>query len=208
MKVGLVDSGIGIIPFIKEILKKDIRNDYYLYFDRDSFPYGNKDFLYLENRLKEIIKFYEKYDVEEILICCNTLSYIYLKSNINTKIKIKTILEINLTKNKRLLTTEFLSKQISSISGENLASEIEKNNIQEIIKIIKKLRETEVVLSCTHYPLIKSIFYIYNINALSYENLLLKGLPSHKEMNFYIKERDEEILKKYFKKLSIKYIDL
>ena len=35
MKVGLVDSGIGVIPFLKEIINDNIGNQYYIYIDKE-----------------------------------------------------------------------------------------------------------------------------------------------------------------------------
>lgn len=208
MKIGLVDSGIGVVPFIKEIIKQNKNNDYYLFIDNEYFPYGNKSEKELLDRLLFILNYFESYHIEQLLICCNTLSYIYLKFLPKSIFKVATILEINLRKNLPLLTTEYLSKNINSISGRELASFIEENNIVNIIKLIKKIDIKEIVLSCTHYPLIKSIFSYYKINAYSFENELIQALKDEKgKVIFYLLNKDLPILKKYFSNLCISLLD-
>lgn len=208
MKIGLVDSGIGVVPFIKEIIKQNKNNDYYLFIDNEYFPYGNKSEKELLNRLLFIFNYYERYSIKQLLICCNTLSYIYLKYLPKSNFKVSTILEINLRKNIPLLTTEYLSKNINSISGEELASFIEENNIINIIKLIKDIDTNEIVLSCTHYPLIKSLFSYYKINAYSFENELIENLKSEEEcITIYVNKNNLSLIKKYFFKLRISLLD-
>ncbi|MBE6142784.1 MAG: hypothetical protein E7177_02195 [Erysipelotrichaceae bacterium] len=208
MKIGLVDSGIGVVPFIKEIIKQNKNNDYYLFIDNEYFPYGNKSEKELLDRLLFIFNYFERYSIEQLLICCNTLSYIYLKYLPKSIFKVTTILQINLTKNSPLLTTEYLSKNINSISGEELASFIEENNIINIIKLIKNIEAKELVLSCTHYPLIKSLFSYYKIKAYSFENELIESLKSEKNNAiFYLQKKDLNVIKKYFSNLCISLLD-
>ena len=208
MKIGLVDSGIGVVPFIKEIIKQNKNNDYYLFIDNEYFPYGNKNEKELLDRFLFILNYFERYSIEQLLICCNTLSYIYLKYLPKSNFKVSTILEINLRKNIPLLTTEYLSRNIDSISGGDLASFIEENNITNIIKLIKDIDTNEIVLSCTHYPLIKSLFSYYKINAYSFENELIESLKSEEEcITIYVNKNNLNLIKKYFFKLRISLLD-
>ena len=79
MKICLYDSGLGVLPFIKLILRNNLANDYYIFLDQDNFPYGEKSEEELEDvlikNLNEINK--NKYDL--IFILCNTMSFIYKK---------------------------------------------------------------------------------------------------------------------------------
>lgn len=207
MKIGLVDSGSGVIPFIKSIIKLNKRNDYYIFIDTSFFPYGEKKEEELKERLKYIFSYFEKIGISELLICCNTLSYVYLNNKIESSFDVKTILEINLSKNKKLLTTTYLAKKLDSLNGGALASYIEGNLIKKIIDIIKSINEKEIILSCTHYPIIKSLFYIYNINAISYEDELIGLLPSSNSISINIEKKDYPLIRSYFKKISINLID-
>ena len=40
MKILLLDSGLGLIPFINEIIKNDKKNSYFLFMDYENFPDG------------------------------------------------------------------------------------------------------------------------------------------------------------------------
>ena len=207
MKIGLVDSGIGVIPFIKSIIKHHINKDYYIFIDDKYFPYGEKTEEELLSRLIHIFNYFEKIGINQLLICCNTLSYIYMKFKISTTFKVETILSINISKKGKLLTTSYLSKKINSVDGGPLASLIESKLIKEIINFIKSIKEKEIILSCTHYPLIKSLFYIYDINALSYEDELISLLPSTDSFSINIEKKDYRLIRSYFKKVSINLID-
>ena len=207
MKVGLVDSGIGVIPFLKEIIKDNIANQYYIYIDKEFFPYGEKTESELLERLNQIINYFSNLGINHLLICCNTLSYIYLKYKPYSNFKVSTILEINLSKKKFLLTTSFLSSKLDTMDGTSLASFIETNDTTDIINLIKGLNRSEFVLSCTHYHLIKSLFYIYRKKALSYEKELVKSIiKDGNEVEIYLNPNSEENIKKYFKKIKYKII--
>ena len=95
MNILLLDSGLGLIPFVKEIIKCNKKNTYYLYMDNEFFPYGSKTRHQLKRRLQFLIRKFNKLDLDEIYICCNTLSKIYLDYKFKSKVKIKTILELD-----------------------------------------------------------------------------------------------------------------
>lgn len=206
MKIGLVDSGIGIVPFIKEIIIQNKKNQYYCYSDCSFFPYGDKSELQLKRRLMYILSLFERYQVSELIICCNTLSYIYNKYKIKSSFKVKTILDLNLKTGGKLLVTPFLSERINGVSGENLAYNIENNNIYEIINFIKNIKEKKLVLSCTHYPIVKKIFEQYDIDVIGNENKLIEELITSEKLEFYADEGTKKLIKKYFHKLCISLI--
>ena len=168
MKILLLDSGKGIIPFIKEILKQNKNNEYYLFMDHEGFPYGDKDELYLVNRLKYLLNEFNKLHIDLLLICCNTLSNIYLRNKIKTNYQIKTIFELNLANlhNNKILVTPSLKKfyiNDNRFIACNLASSIENDNLTLSIQELKRLTfiKDKLILGCTHYPLIKDLFYKY-----------------------------------------------
>ena len=89
MNILLLDSGLGLIPFIKEIIKTNKKNTYYLYMDREYFPYGNKSRFQLKRRLQYLLRKFKRLKIDEIYICCNTLSKIYLDYKFPYPLKLK-----------------------------------------------------------------------------------------------------------------------
>ena len=202
MKICLYDSGIGVIPFLKAILRKKIYNDYYLYIDNNNFPYGNKSDEELLKILKKVIKYVENNNFDYLFICCNTISRMFINNQIESKVKVKTILEENIKDNKefKLLCTPSLSKNIdNSINGNNLAEYITDNNLYKIIKIINSIKNEKIILGCTHYHLIKDLLDVFNVRYLSKEEQIFNDIESSKELNIYVKEKDLLEIKKYIK---------
>lgn len=216
MKILLLDSGKGIIPFIKEILKQNKNNEYYLFMDHEGFPYGDKDELYLVNRLKYLLNEFNKLHIDLLLICCNTLSNIYLGNRIKTNYQIKTIFELNLANlhNNKILVTPSLKKfyiNDNRFIACNLASSIENDNLTLSIQELKRLTfiKDKLILGCTHYPLIKDLFYKYlSCEIVSYESDFIAKIPTSSTRIFFGREYEIKIVKKYFPYLSIKTFSL
>ena len=216
MKILLLDSGKGIIPFIKEILKQNKNNEYYLFMDHEGFPYGDKDELYLVNRLKYLLNEFNKLHIDLLLICCNTLSNIYLRNRIKTNYQIKTIFELNLANlhNNKILVTPSLKKfyiNDNRFIACNLASSIENDNLTLSIQELKRLTfiKDKLILGCTHYPLIKDLFYIYlSCEIVSYESDFIAKIPTSSTRIFFGREYEIKIVKKYFPFLSINVYSL
>ena len=206
MKICLYDSGLGVLPFIKLILRNNLGNDYYIFLDQDNFPYGEKSVEELEDilikNLNEINK--NKYDL--IFILCNTMSFIYKKLNIKQD-NIKTILDININyqTDEYLLCTNALSNKLPySLSGGSLANYIEKVNILEIINFINDI-DKKVILSCTHYHLLKDIIPFYKKKFVSLEKEIFKDLNYNSLVNFYVKKKDYDVIRKYIKRVLYFY---
>lgn len=202
MKICLFDSGIGVIPFIKSIIKRKKNNEYYIILDQEHFPYGNKSDEELLTILKYNLNKIEKLNIDLLLICCNTISYIYLKYKPSTTFVVKTILQINLKKEKPLLATPFLSSKINGISGNNLAYLIENNQIKEIILLLKNIKQNEFVLGCTHYLIIKSLFDQYQFVTYALVDELIDQIERESnKMIFYSNKKS--LLKKFFFNIRI-----
>lgn len=207
MNICLLDSGLGVIPFIKEILKAKKGNNYYIYIDNEYFPYGDKTNEELRIHLLDIL--YRLNDrIDELLICCNTLSYVYLNNSFQVKFKVKTILEINLCSDKDILCTRLLSENIKGINGDNLAFLIENNLIKEIVRKIKEIGRDSIIMGCTHYSLITSIFSFYFKNIESNEAKLISNIYStNNECIFYAKRNIIHKINEFFPNLVIKEMD-
>ncbi|WP_341765290.1 glutamate racemase [Candidatus Providencia siddallii] len=75
----IFDSGVGGLTIYREI-KKKIPNAHFIYaFDNEAFPYGEKNELFILNRVFKIIKYISlKHLLTIVIIACNTVSTIGL----------------------------------------------------------------------------------------------------------------------------------
>ena len=180
--IGVFDSGIGGVTVLKEIIKL-LPNYHYLYYS-DSFnnPYGDKKEEELLIITKNIVQLLIDKGCKIIVIACNTASAIckdYLRGNFDVPIiaiepAIKQVFD-NSPKGKTLvmatkgtIESEKFLKLYNSFSNDEmiieafpgLADLIEQDRKEDLkIYLQKKLHYNNiknVVLGCTHYPLIKN----------------------------------------------------
>lgn len=178
--VALLDSGIGGISLLKELIKI-MPNEKYLYFgDNDNAPYGSKNLATLRDLTLKNIDYIKQYNIKALVVACNTLS-VNLLEDISAYSGLKTFgvfppVERALMsgRNCLLLATERTAENFKNIKGitslglKNLASEIENNatrlnqlNVQGMFSPYKDNIKTEkgfydvVILGCTHYFFIK-----------------------------------------------------
>ena len=203
--IGIVDSGLGGYD-IYQYLNKTIKENYLLYLDYKNNPYGSKS---KEEHLKiidQIITFLNNYKLKYLIIACNTLSN-YL-SYFKEKLKIPIIDIINPTiqyinkkydlKKIKLLATKTtidnkkyqknLVAYIEPILIENLVSLIENNDINNIRIALNNhfinIKNNNILLGCTHYPIIKNEFKRLKPKKI---------LDSRKALKYYLKHNFEII---------------
>ncbi len=160
-----LDSGIGGLYIFKKIINIIPKNINYMYImDNYGFPYGNKNYLYIINRIINITNIISnKFYIIQIIISCNTASIISLKY-IKKKIKIPIIrilpnikLAIKKTQNNNIgLLGTFITINHNYIN--NLILKIPKK-----IKIIKKYSLDLVKISEN-----KIKYGIINIDKIKY----------------------------------------
>lgn len=193
MKVLIYDSGLGLISVVREIIKQKKENDYYLFIDKEYFPFGRKKPIQLKNRLEYLFSIWKKEDYEMIIIACNTMSLIYRKyfKRDDKVICIGDYTLNHLDDDSLILATSTFSKLANrnhKIKATILAEYIENKNIRKIISTIKKMHfsKKNIILGCTHYPLIKPIFEKYHKKNkfMSYENELVKKIKDDGHMSF------------------------
>ncbi len=177
--IGVFDSGVGGVTVLRELLKLLPKENYLYYSDTINNPYGDKS----NNEIKEIsdrvVNFLINQGCKIIVIACNTASAIskdYLRNKYNVPIiaiepayksvpnNEKTLVmatnaTINSDKFQNLFNT-YDNHNTILLSCSGLADLIEENNKEKIItyledKIGKYKGVKNVVLGCTHYPLIK-----------------------------------------------------
>lgn len=181
MKIGLFDSGIGGLNVLKEFINKYPNNNYIYYGDTLNIPYGNKDKDTLLNLSTNIVKFFEKKEVDLIVIACGTVSSTCLNELRNiTSIPIFDVISPTI----KYLKTLKLDNILLFGTNRTVSSHIFKNNINNIIEVatpefvpmiennkidiniienyLKDYKNIDcLVLGCTHYPLLVPYFKKY-----------------------------------------------
>ena len=194
-KIGILDSGLGGLSILKELIKVLPNEDYLFYEDSINNPYGSKNDIELLKIVSNIVDFLLKNDCKIIVIACNTATTSCIKELrkiypntifVGTVPAIKVAYDNNF-KNTIILSTPYTmnskrveelindyhsyDQSIINISGENLANLIENEKYDEIFALLEKLltpyKDTcdSIVLGCTHYPLIKDIIQSIVPNA-------------------------------------------
>lgn len=176
--IGVFDSGIGGVTVLKELIKILPNEDYIYYSDTINNPYGDKTSDEIINISDDIVNKLINMGCKIIVIACNTASAIskeYLRNKYNVPIiaiepayksvndestlVMATKATINSDKFKILFNT-YDNHNTILLSCSGLADLIEEGNKDKIItylenKIGKYKGVKNVVLGCTHYPLIK-----------------------------------------------------
>lgn len=217
MKILFLDSGQGVLPFIKEILIQKKKGDFIFYLDEIHFPYGNKTAFETRNILSELLVKFDKMHINKLFIACNTLSSL-LDENDTFSYKIDNILTFNLNhmdKDAYYLCTKLTSIYLKKIGIKTyylseLAALIEENNIKKLVLYLKNHQlPNKIILGCTHYPLIKFLFNRYSKSKIySYEDKYIASLEDEGELKITIYTNKKEVFKKILLTPSIIYHSL
>ena len=226
MKVGIFDSGMGGITVLKEFLKYHPDEQYIYVGDNKNLPYGTKSKSELLDLSSKIIEFLINEGVDIIFIACGTVS-----SNIYPELKEKysipifniidtTVLQLKKDEidNVAILATPATIKShifsnklnnVKEVSCEAFVPLIEgimdvkfkKLYIEQYLKDIKKQGIKNIVLGCTHYPLIEEdiINYLGNVNIYNMGTILASSIylkPGKKSLDIYFTSNDNILNKK------------
>lgn len=221
MKIGVFDSGIGGLTVLKSLISK--YKAHYIYFgDTLNIPYGEKSKDELLMLTEKIIRFFEKEKVDLIIVACGTVSSnIYDELSKKTNIKMINIVyniidlikkdnpsNIAVIATKKTIDSHIFKNNINNIieiSCPKIVPYIEKNigNINDILKeylsYIKEKHINNIVLGCTHYPLIKEDiqkYLDYKVNFYDMGKILLKNIKeSNLKIEMYFSYLDENLIK-------------
>lgn len=181
--IGILDSGIGGVTVLREILKQNIHAKFIYYSDSKNNPYGDKS----EDEVYSIVKTIVDYLLDKgcvaIVLACNTASAICVKRlreeypdtlfiaiepaykmvhDYNPKGKTLVIATEGTINSEKFLTlfNKYDNKNTILLPCKGLAELIEEGNDVKINQYLddnlSKYRDIyNVVLGCTHYPLIK-----------------------------------------------------
>lgn len=233
MRIGVFDSGIGGLTVLKELIKYHKNNEYIYYGDTINVPYGNKSKEELMSIASNIIEFFIKERVDIIVIACGTISstifnelkdkyevplYNVIDSTINylndNNIDDVCVLATEKTIASHTYKNRLKATNIVEIPCPNFVPIIEdrmdKNklstSLEEYLSNIKNTNVNNIILGCTHYPLISSEIknYLGNVNLYNMGEYLANNIniidSSHKLTIYFsyiypgLKEKIEDIL--------------
>ena len=244
MRIGVFDSGLGGINVLKALIKYHPNQEYIYVGDNKNLPYGEKSKIELLNLSSKIIDFLVSEQVDLILIACGTVSsnvYNELKQKYNIPIfniidttisKIKesniknlAVLATPATINTHIFKNKLKNINVTEISCGAFVSLVENTMdkkytqlyIKEYLKEIKKEGIKDIVLGCTHYPLLEEDIrkYLgdvnfYNMGRIVANSIYLK--EGNSSLNVYFTNNNMEINNKVNnileQKIKTKQIDL
>ena len=182
--IGIFDSGIGGVTVLREIIKILPNENYIYYSDSKNNPYGDKKKEEIIERCEEIFRFLLERNCKAIVIACNTASAVassYLREK-NKNIPIiaiepayKMVYDYSYDKETLVMATKgtiesekfnllyhkYDNHKTTLLECIGHADVIEEGNEEKIKNYLEKNigqykgKVENVVLGCTHYPLIE-----------------------------------------------------
>lgn len=214
-KIGVFDSGIGGVTVLREIIKILPNEDYIYYSDSKHNPYGDKKDFEIKQLCDNITQYFIKENCKAIVIACNTASAKasqYLREKYpkipfiaiepaykmvhdyepdKTTLVMATKGTINSEKF-NLLLKKYDNKKTYLLPCVGLADIIEEGNLEKIKAYLNENiskyqgKVKNVVLGCTHYPLIKK-----ELQDILGEVNFFNGAPNlAKHLKHVLKEND------------------
>lgn len=232
MKIGVFDSGIGGLTVLKQLIKNYPNNEYIYFGDTLNLPYGTKCINELEERSDKIINFLLKEKVDIIVIACGTVSsnlYKQLKDRYEVPIidvltpTLKYIREENLEKIGVFATPMTIKSGFFNEVAQKLVScplfvpLIEERKIytkecdNAVIEYLEELRGCKnIILGCTHYPILKDIIAKYsNANLVDMGYCVSKYIninnDGKQKITLYFSLLSDELINNISNILDIKY---
>lgn len=181
--IGILDSGIGGVTVLKEILKLVPNCDYIYYSDSVNNPYGEKDNDTIIKYVDCIVKNLIDRGCKIIIMACNTATAVTINimrekykdiDFIGIEPAYKMVHDYNMDKKTLVMATpatlgserfmnlynNYDNNNTLLLACPHLATLIENNDVDGIRKYLTEILPTDqnievVVLGCTHYPLIK-----------------------------------------------------
>ena len=181
--IGIIDSGIGGVSVLREILKQGINANFIYYSDSKNNPYGDKSNDEVYSIVKNIVNFLLEKGCVAIVIACNTASAMCVKRlreeypdtlliaiepaykmvhDYNPKGKTLVMATKGTLASEKFLAlfNKYDNNRTILLPCSGLAELIEEGNEVKIDRYLddnlSRYKDIDnVVLGCTHYPLIK-----------------------------------------------------
>ena len=216
--IGIIDSGLGAISCLNELINQRKYCKYILYLDYASNPYGTKNEDELLDRLNKAISFLKNKGCNKIVIACNTLSIVAFKHNIKDVITpinyFKKVIKYNFDDSSILIATNYTIKEniykVNGLKCSDLVTFIEGNNPIIINNYIKRFNKyNKIFLGCTHFNLLKKHFKdkkIYDSGKTLVDNLIVK--KSTLDVKIYVTKINHNIYNHLLKNIHLKRFDI
>ena len=228
MKIGILDSGIGGLTVLKQLINLYPNNEYIYFGDTINMPYGEKTQQEVIGYGNNIIKFLESQDVDIIIIACGTLSnnINYLNSNkklvsllpfLNNKLDKYREVSIMATplSIKSNIYEKYIHTKLDLIPCYDLAGSIEHNDEIKIEKLVKKyvsdIKGDVLLLGCTHYPIVKNVIKKYYKGVImGLDDFIFLNISNDGsfKLKIYFSLISDNLLENIKKILSIENVDL
>ncbi len=227
--IAVIDSGIGGISVLSRLIAKYKAGNFLYFADNLFMPYGNKTATGLKNRLEAVINQLNKFYMPDIiLIACNTASSVIDDS------KFPNVKTIKFNNNGTYLTTKLTKRQLKGYNvlvDASLASVIERN-INKPSKLAQKINQhsrmnnlasyDSIILGCTHFELVKSLFekcckntkFLCNSDSLI-DNIDFKPNQSFATIKVILSKKDERysdlitgLIKQKVEEACVEFMDI
>lgn len=170
LKVGIFDSGIGGLPFLKICTETYPNCEYFYVGDQNHFPYGKKTDEYIINRIKTVFKFFEEQQVDLVLVACNTASLQIPKISEHFPFKVYSVIDL-IVKN---FENQTFNKGICIATDLTIANGVYGKRLANYpFTLIERKASTLVGLIQNHYPKEALVQEIINLNLSDADFLIL-----------------------------------
>lgn len=223
-RIGVFDSGLGGLSVLRQVVK-DHKASYVYLGDNARVPYGNRSKKEIIEYSDQIVGFLQDFDIDFYIVACNTIavnSLDFLKDKYKktfvsvTEMGIEAALkekgDVYLLATKSTVNSHLYKKEIERRSDKkvietpapDLVDLVEKGYrsgdvldraLEGYLKLAKEKEIPNILLGCTHYPLIKEAIE----KNLTYQaNIIDPALHLSKSLDF--KEDGESDLEIYMTK--------
>lgn len=225
--IGIFDSGLGGVAVLNELAKKNKANYFYLG-DNLRVPYGNRSKTEITSFATDIVNYLESYDIDYYIIACNTISVTckdYLREKF--KKEFITIADVAIEAasgfegdyltlaTKATIDSHYYKKALEArkdckvyeskaidlvnlIESGILEGATLNDSLDEYLSIANEKKIPNIILACTHYPIIKDRIkerLNYEANIIDPALYLAKKIvteDSQNGVNIFMTKKSEE----------------
>lgn len=182
--IGIFDSGLGGVAVLNELAKKNKANYFYLG-DNLRVPYGNRSKTEITSFATDIVNYLESYDIDYYIIACNTISVTckdYLSEKFKKEFITIADMAIEAASGfegdyltlatKATIDSHYYKKALEArkdckvyeskaidlvnlIESGILEGATLNDSLDEYLSIANEKKIPNIILACTHYPIIK-----------------------------------------------------
>ena len=223
MNIGVIDSGIGGLTVLFDVIKEYPNCNYFYLGDSKNCPYGIKSTEEIKNMTYNMVKYLVKNNnIDIVILACNSIScsaYNYLKEEFPNLIIIETItpttnyikrigskviglIATNATINSKMYEKKLNGYQIYSkaipifvniVEDININSDEKVKIVEDELKDILNKNIDTLILGCTHFPLLYS-----SIRKIYDGNIVTNSNAIINELSKYIKKDNKKGMVKIY----------